>query len=114
MPGLTWFSLGLGLAQLTAPGCVARLVGVRDNDDTRTLMRLIGAREVACGLGLLARRRKGEWLGARVGGDLMDLALLGGAMRGRHVRRSRVAMATAMVLAPPVVTTPIPADRLGG
>jgi len=98
VPGLAWFSLGLGLAQLAAPGRMAKLVGVRDNDDTRTLMRVVGAREVACGVGLLRRAREDNWLGARVAGDLMDLALLGGAMRGRRVRRSRVVAAMAMVL----------------
>lgn len=71
-------SIGLGLAELLAPRGMARLVGVRDRRDVRRLMMLMGLRELACGIGLMAARRRGPWLWARVGGDVVDLALLRG------------------------------------
>jgi len=76
--GLGWFSIGLGAAQLLAPRAVCRVVGTRR--DHSGLMRLIGLREIAAGIGLLSRRRQGAWLQARVAGDLMDLALLGATL----------------------------------
>lgn len=74
--GLALTSLGLGLAELLAPGGVARLVGVRDGRAVRRTMVLTGLRELVCGVGLLAARRRGPWLWLRVGGDLVDLAVL--------------------------------------
>ena len=38
--GLGWFSVGLGLAELTAPGSVARLIGIRDDDNAVSLWRV--------------------------------------------------------------------------
>jgi uncharacterized membrane protein len=60
-------------------------------------MRAMGAREVLSGLGVLGSRRPGRWLGARVGGDVLDLALLGAAMASGANRRARVALALAAV-----------------
>ena len=39
-------------------------------------MRLVGAREIASGFGILAQTKPTPWLWSRVGGDAMDLALL--------------------------------------
>lgn len=96
--GATWLSLGLGIAQVVAPGRLASLIGVRDTGDTRSLMRLIGARETASGIGLLSGTKTDAWLGARLGGDLVDLALLAAALRGRRVNRTRLFATTAVVL----------------
>src|SRR5215213_10148653 len=68
---LGWFSIGLGLAQLAAPGEVARFIGVHDDRDTRKLMRGVGLRELTSGLGILTQPRPAGWLWARVGGDAM-------------------------------------------
>jgi len=95
--GLGWFSLGLGVAQLVAPGGVARLIGIRDDGGIRTLMRLLGAREVASGVGILARPKPAGWVGARAAGDAMDLALLGLAFTRKGSRPGRLALATASV-----------------
>jgi uncharacterized membrane protein len=91
--GLGWFSLGLGFAQLAA-----HLIGLQDTDNTRTLLRAVGVREVACGAGILTQRRPAGWLGARVAGDAMDLALLGAALTSKKSRKGNVALATAMVV----------------
>jgi hypothetical protein len=96
--GLTWFSVGLGIAQLVAPARMAKLIGMRDTDDGRSLMRLIGVRETAAGLGLLSGTKADAWLGARIGGDLIDLALMAGAMRQRGTNQTRLRAATGAVL----------------
>ena len=95
--GLGWFSMGLGFAEVAMPGVVARLIGVGDNPDTRELLRAAGLREIASGLGILTRDRPAGWVWARVGGDVMDLALLGLAFRSTDSEPRRLAAATAAV-----------------
>jgi len=97
--GLGWFSVGLGVAQLVAPRRVARLIGVRPSDRVSNTMRAIGARELASGIGILAQRRRAPWVWARVGGDVLDLALLGRNLVPRRKGRGRLAAATAAVAA---------------
>jgi hypothetical protein len=75
--GLGWFSIALGAAELFAPRKVAEAVGISDDHDT--LIRLLGAREMTSGLGLLARPKPTSWMWSRVAGDMMDLSLLGAA-----------------------------------
>jgi uncharacterized membrane protein len=94
---LGWFSLGLGVVQIVAPTRLARAIGVEPDGGTRTLMRTIGVREIASGLGILGRERPAGWLSARVAGDAMDMALLGVAMASNAEDRRRVAAAMAAV-----------------
>jgi uncharacterized membrane protein len=92
--GLGWFSIGLGVAELVAPRQVARLIG----SPARTgLLRALGMREIASGLGILSRPRPAGWLWSRVVGDAMDLALLGAAYRSPRANPDRIAAATAAV-----------------
>jgi len=93
--GLGWFSIGLGVTQLVAPHVVARMTGTSRNPSG--LIRLIGLRELACGLGILSQRNTGAWLQARVAGDLMDLALLAPALRADNPARGRCIAAAAAV-----------------
>jgi len=94
--GLGWFSLGLGLAKIVAPGRLAKLIGVRG--DHSVLLRLLGARGITSGIGILAGRRpNSNWMWSRVGGDAIDLALLGAAFRQRRPKRNKLALATAAV-----------------
>jgi uncharacterized membrane protein len=95
---LGWFSVGLGVAGVAAPRVVARMIGVKDGRTATTALRLVGARELASGVGILTGRRHAGWLWARVAGDVMDLVLLGAAMTSRRARRDRVKAATAAVL----------------
>jgi uncharacterized membrane protein len=81
---LGWFSLGLGLTELFAPRGLARAIG-------------LGLREIASGAGILANPESKEWVGSRVGGDVMDLALLGLAFLGSE-RPKRTLLASAAVL----------------
>lgn len=92
---LGWFSLGLGFAQLLAPRVIARLAGV--NGRPHVAMRVIGAREIAIGVGILSSARPGVYAWARVGGDAIDLAVLGAAMLKPRAKRARVALALAAV-----------------
>ena len=78
---LGWFSIGLGLVELLAPRPLARAIGV--NEEHENLLRLLGARELAAGAGLLARPKPTSHMWSRVVGDLMDLGLLGRAL-ARH------------------------------
>src|SRR3954452_14930596 len=74
--GLGWLSIGLGAGEVFAPAAVATLIGARDQSRTRRLLRAFGARELACGIGILTGRRTAGWLWARVAGDTLDLAYL--------------------------------------
>ena len=96
--GLGWFSIGLGLAQIGAPRALARLIGINDTDETRNTMFAVGLRELTSGIGILSNSRPTGWVWSRVGGDIMDLALLGKAMSEDDNDRSRVGAATAAVL----------------
>ena len=94
--GLGWFSIGLGLAAILAPEAVARAAGVSDH---RALVRLIGAREIATGLGIVNRRpRPVRWFWGRVVGDAMDLSLLFSALKSPRAKKDRTVAATAFIL----------------
>src|SRR5215813_8833495 len=59
--GLGWFSLGLGLAGIVAPRRLAKLIGLRG--DHNVLFRVLGAREITSGVGILAGRRpNSNWM----------------------------------------------------
>ncbi|MCW2237566.1 SRPBCC family protein [Azospirillum canadense] len=94
---LGWFSIGLGLAELTAPNAVARLIGIPEDDSNRRMLRAFGMRELANGVGILAQPRESGWMWARVGGDLMDLAFLGNNLRSDEAQPNRIAAAAAAV-----------------
>jgi uncharacterized membrane protein len=95
--GLGWFSVGLGAAQLLAPGALARVAGLRPTTRTKTVLRLAGLRELGHGAGILANPRPKEWVGTRIGGDLLDLGLLALALAVAE-RRDRTLLAAGGVL----------------
>lgn len=93
---LGWFSIGLGLAQIAAPHGLAKLIGIEPKP---ILFRLLGAREITSGIGILAGgHQPAGAMWSRVGGDAMDLALLGAAFLSPDSKKGRVAAATAAVL----------------
>jgi hypothetical protein len=100
---LGWFSIGLGAAEVSAPRTMCRLVGARGDGASRSVMRLMGLRELAQGTGILTRPRPTGWLWARVAGDGLDLSLLGVTAVRNKEHRGRTAFAIANVLA---VTVP--------
>jgi uncharacterized membrane protein len=91
---LGWFSIGLGLAEVAMPRRLAKFLGIEDRP---ILLRALGAREIATGIGILTQPRPAGWFWARVGGDLMDLALLGTALASPRTNRGTLAAATAAV-----------------
>ncbi|MDQ3875602.1 MAG: hypothetical protein M3322_08685, partial [Actinomycetota bacterium] len=70
---LGWFSVALGAVQITAPRGLARFIGLRGRGGQSVVMRAMGAREMAAGVGILSRPRPVAWLAARVAGDALDL-----------------------------------------
>ncbi len=127
--GLGCLSIGLGLLELLAPRTLGRFIGLepeqasrrgtRDPGDRREryatdrpasslvdagiaralLVRGLGVREIASGIGILTRPRPAVWLWSRVAGDAMDLSLLALALSRRPNARPRLIGATAAVLA---------------
>jgi uncharacterized membrane protein len=87
------FSLGLGISQLVAPDGVARLIGVKPSERTRSTMRGLGMREITSGIGILSNQRRADWLWSRVMGDAMDLALLGRTAANTRNERQRTTAA---------------------
>src|SRR5689334_4506045 len=86
-PGLS--SVGLGLAQVLAPGGVARACGIDPHDErNRTVMRLLGMRELTSGISILSKQQPTKAMWSRVAGDTLDLALLGKALANRDNNRS--------------------------
>ena len=58
---------------------------------------MLGLREIASGIGILTRQRPAGWVWSRVGGDAIDLALLGASLKMDNPQRGRLAAATAAV-----------------
>lgn len=90
---LGWFSIGLGLFEILAPGYLARSLGMRGRE---ALIRAYGARELSSGvLSLSVDKSVGLW--SRVAGDGLDVLTLLGALRSRNPKRGNVSVALAMV-----------------
>jgi uncharacterized membrane protein len=77
---------------------MAKLIGAQPTNGTRNAMMTMGLREIATGVGILTQPQSPAWLWARVGGDMIDLALLGTTMTSKRGDRTRAAVATAAVL----------------
>jgi hypothetical protein len=90
---LGWLSIGLGLAELIAPGRMARALGMEGREG---LLRGYGARELAAGrLGLSVNKTTGMW--SRVAGDVIDLATLAYAYNRKNPKQKNVGAALAIV-----------------
>jgi hypothetical protein len=93
--GLGAFSIALGLAEVAAPGRLARWLGL-DRKTARTVLRLFGARELLAGGMLLRNPAVSTNAWNRVVGDAMDLGALGLAFT-RSSRKPAVAGAIGFV-----------------
>ena len=93
------FSIGLGLAQVALPGVMSRVVGIENDNRNRTLMRLLGLREMSHGVAILSKQQPEKAVWSRVAGDALDLALLAGALANPKNDRGRTLIATANVAA---------------
>jgi hypothetical protein len=92
--GLGWFSIGLGLAELVAPGHLARFLGMEERAE---LIRAYGAREIVAGVGILSQEDPTPWMWGRVGGDVLDLGTLAGGLGSDNPQRANVGVAVAAV-----------------
>jgi hypothetical protein len=90
---LGWFSIGLGITELVAPGRIARTLGL---DDKEGLIRAYGARELASAIPTLSVD-KPIGLATRIGGDALDLGTLATALHRDNPKRRNAAIATALV-----------------
>src|SRR5512133_3134578 len=93
------FSIGLGMAEVLVPGAMAKLIGVDDDDQNRTLLRTMGMREISSGVAILSKQQPEKAVWSRVAGDALDLAFLGRALANPENNRGRTLFATANVLA---------------
>jgi uncharacterized membrane protein len=98
--GLGWFSLAVGLLAVVAPRRLAHGIGVRNHP---RLLRLVGLREIASGIGILGGNP--GWLWSRVAGDAMDLAMMGAAFAGRGTRSVPLGVATGSVAGVAILDT---------
>lgn len=112
---LGWFSIALGTAQVSAPRAMCRVVGADDEGRAPLVMRLMGVRELAQGIGILVRPRPTGLVWSRVAGDAADLGLLGlVAARGEHRARTAFAIANVLPVAYADVSEAIRLARLDG
>ena len=93
--GLGFFSIGLGLLEVAAPGRIARWLGV-EGKTAKTVTALFGGRELLAGGMLLRGPAVSTNVWNRVVGDTIDLAALGVAF-SRSSRKQAVAGALAFV-----------------
>lgn len=90
---LGWFSIGLGMLELVAPGRIARALGMEGSEQ---IMRVCGAREIGSGvLSLSLEKEAGLW--SRVVGDGLDIAALLPALHPDNPKRGNVGLAIAAV-----------------
>lgn len=97
--GLAIFSLALGATELLAPRLLSRAIGLEPKPG---MMRALGLREIATGLGMLALPGSPAGPGARTAGDAMDLAVIAasaGLGTGTRHRRIIALLAVAAVAA---------------
>jgi hypothetical protein len=92
--GLGWFSIGLGVTELVAPGQLARFLGMEERTE---LIRAYGAREIMTGIGILSQQDPTPWLWGRVAGDAVDLATLAPGLRADNPSHRNVIAAVAAV-----------------
>lgn len=92
--GLGWFSLALGVAEIVAPGKLARALGLEGRE---RLLQAYGGREIGAGIWALSDTpAPAMW--ARVAGDLVDLATLAAGVRdGDETQRRNAWIAFALV-----------------
>ena len=91
---LGWFSIGLGAAELFAPGLIGQMIGIRGKE---TLIRSMGVREIAAGIAVLTEKTPARSMMGRVAGDAVDLALLGAGLGSPGAEKGKVGTAIGVV-----------------
>ena len=101
--GLGWASVGIGLAEIVAPGPVQTLLGLEDRPQHRGILRVLGIRELMHGFGILTAKHPNQQMQAgiwsRVAGDTLDTVLLGvAATRTKQPGRFAAVAASVMMI----------------
>jgi hypothetical protein len=78
---LGWFSIGLGVAELVAPGQVSNISGSSPREG---VLRGFGLREIVTGIGILTSENPRPWLWGRVAGDVLDVATVAATANTRQ------------------------------
>jgi hypothetical protein len=97
---LGWLSIALGIMAVLQPKKTAEMAGI--SADETAVRSALGARELACGTGILKSETPTPWLWARVAGDTVDLTVLAGALgagNGKHQRTMYALAAIACITA---------------
>ena len=84
--GLGYFSIGLGLAEIVAPGAICRAAGIAGQEG---VVRAYGAREIATGVAILASHDPTPWIWGRVSGDALDIATVAATPSNGRDRNER-------------------------
>jgi hypothetical protein len=107
-----WVSTGFGLFQLLAPRSFLRLVGM---PYPPWLIRAVGVRDLALGVGLLAQPASDNWRVRRFVNDVLDTGLIGAAAFARSSNRRRLAafaaVAASVILLDAWTASAAPASR---
>lgn len=93
--GLGWFSIALGVAEVAAPGRLARALGMEGHEP---LVIAYGAREIVTGIGILTSEDPTPWIWGRVAGDTLDIATVAAGLAGDNPRRENAAVALVSLL----------------
>ena len=92
---LGWFSIALGVSELTAPRALARMAGLPES--SVPVVRALGARRFGHGISVLAAPDRQEPVWSRVVGDAVDLAVLFSALRSDESDEGRISGAIAAI-----------------
>jgi hypothetical protein len=95
--GLGYFSVGLGLLQVLAPGVLCRAAGLSERE--KRLVQAYGAREIATGIAILTTHDATPWIWARIAGDALDVATVASDPGDAAARSQKKLCATAALLA---------------
>ena len=96
---LGWFSILLGIVEITAPAHVSRALGlsrILGKTSSRWTVRAFGAREVAAGITILVKPDAPLGPVMRIAGDAMDLGVLIAALSPENDRREAASLAFVM------------------
>jgi len=92
---LGWFSIALGVSELTAPRALARMAGLPES--SVPTVRALGAREIGHGISVLAAPDRSAPVWSRVVGDAIDLTVLFAALRSEEADEGRISGAIAAI-----------------
>ena len=92
---LGWASIGLGALEVLAPKRLADFLGV--DEEHASLIRLMGAREIAQGLVILGSKDPTPGIHARIAGDALDVGALGAALAKDDSNKGAVLASLAFV-----------------